>query len=291
MIIKMADNRYEYSKKVLTGFKGKYISIPLSLIVNKELEKRRIGVFAYLRIRCGLNDLIGFIVSNMVEWCGGKSDRRINGTNEKYLLTIDELVDSGYLSYLSDKSRSKHIECRFNTNFFHEECFNGYSAVYVDEIEKIMQHKKRNTRDNTVTNTNILLVFAYLRHKIVRRPNELKPEERTLEGIKERKERCPEAFYSYIKDIADEIGLSAKTVSKIIDILEEDLKLIVTDKAYRIKNEDGEFRTLPVIFANAYKREKGYLLLTEENYSRNEIEARAKKMDSYKINKDKRKAS
>jgi Mn-dependent DtxR family transcriptional regulator len=291
MIIKMADNRYEYSKKVLTGFKGKYISIPLSLIVNKELGKRRIGVFSYLRIRCGLNDLIGFTVSNMVEWCGGKSDRRTNGTNEKYLLTIDELVDSGYLSYLSDKSRSKHIECRFNTNFFHEECFNGYSAIYVDEIEKIMQHKKKNTRDNTVTNTNILLVFAYLRHKIVRRPNELKPEERTLEGIKERKERYPEAFYSYIKDIADEIGLSTKTVSKIIDILEKDLKLIVTDRAYRVKTEEGNYKTLPIIFANAYKREKGCLLLTEENYSRNEIETRAKKIENYKINKDKRKAS
>ena len=36
--------------------------------------------------------------------------------------------------------------------------------------------------------------------------------------------------------------------------------MIVTDRAYRIKNEDNEFRTLPTIFANAYKREDKYLL-------------------------------
>lgn len=287
----MVDNRYEYFKKTLKGLDGRYISIPLSLITNKELEKKRVGVFAYLKMRCGLDDVVGFTVPNMVRWCGGKPDRGMNGTSEKYLVAMDELVDEGYITYLSDKSRSKYMECKFNTDYYYKDCLNGYAGIYIDEIEKIMQYKKKYTKDNTVTNTSILLVFAYLRHKIVRRPNELKPEERTLEGIKERKERCPEAFYSYIKDIADEIGLSTKTVSKIIDILEKDLKLIVTDRAYRVKTEEGNYKTLPIIFANAYKREKGYLLLTEENYSRNEIETRAKKIENYKINKDKRKAS
>lgn len=287
----MVDNRYEYFKKTLKGLDGRYISIPLSLITNKELEKKRVGVFAYLKIRCGLDDVVGFTVPNMVRWCGGKPDRGMNGTSEKYLVAMDELVDEGYITYLSDKSRSKYMECKFNTDYYYEDCLNGYAGIYIDEIEKIMQYKKKYTKDNTVTNTSILLVFAYLRHMIRRRPNELKPEERTLEGIKERKERCPEAFYSYIKDIADEIGLSTKTVSKIIDILEKDLKLIVTDRAYRVKTEEGNYKTLPIIFANAYKREKGYLLLTEENYSRNEIETRAKKIENYKINKDKRKAS
>ena len=139
----------------------------------------------------------------------------------------------------------------------------------------------------------MVLVFSYLRHKIRRRPNELMPEERSLEGVKERRKRYPETYEANIIDIANDIGISSKTLSKIIDILELELGLIVTDRAYRIKNKDGEFRTLPTIFANAYKREDRYLLVNGEEYSRNEIESKAENMkqyyQDYKIDKRKRK--
>ena len=96
-----------------------------------------------------------------------------------------------------------------------------------------------------------------------------------------------------INDIADELNISSKTLSKIIDILEQELELIVTDRAYRVKNENDEFRTLPTIFANAYKREDKYLLYAGDNYSRNEIELKAENMrkhyQGYRIDKKKRK--
>jgi hypothetical protein len=57
--------------------------------------------------------------------------------------------------------------------------------------------------------------------------------------------------------------------------------LIVTDRAYRVKNENDEFRTLPTIFANAYKREDKYLLDTGNDYSRTEIELKAQNMKRY----------
>ena len=115
-------------------------------------------------------------------------------------------------------------------------------------------------------------MFSYFRYKIRRRPNELKPEERTLENIKLRQQRLPDAYDSNITAIAEEIGIHKQTLSKVIDILENELKLIVTDRAYRVKNEDGEFRTLPTIFANTYKREDKYLLDTGDDYGRIEIE-------------------
>ena len=76
-----------------------------------------------------------------------------------------------------------------------------------------MDYKKENLKDGTLNNTTILLVFAYLRNKINRRPNELKPEERTPDGIKKRRERLPDAFDGNINDIATELGISSKTVS------------------------------------------------------------------------------
>lgn len=286
-------NMYEYSRIELSGLESKYIYIPLSIIVNTELDIKRVGVFSYLRIHCGLNDVVCFTVPDMVEWCGMKPNKREGKSNDKFLDVIDALSTGGYLTYLTDKSRSSYMKCIFNTGYYYDDCSIGYAAVYLDEIEKIMSYKRENSKDSTLSNAAILLVFAYLRNKIRRRPNELKPEERTSDGIKERRKRIPDAYDSNINDIAAELDISPKTTSKIIDILEYELKLIVTDRAYRVKNKDNEFRTLPVIFANAYKREDVYLLDTGENYSRTEIELKADTISqygkSYKIDKRKRK--
>lgn len=283
------EDKYEFHRIPLEELKSKYIYIPLSIIMDKELDIRRIGVFTYLRLHYGLNNIVGFTISDIVEWSGGKPDRKADGANGKVLSIMDVLGNRGYLTYLTDKSRSSYMKCKFNTNYYYDECSNGFAVLYLDEIEKIMEYKKENSKDNTITNTTILLVLSYFRNKIKRRPNELKPEERTIEGITERRKRIPDAYYGNINDIAAELGISSKTLSKIIDVLEYDLELIVTDRAYRIKNKDNKYRTLPTIFANAYKREDKYLLITGDDYSRKEIELKANTIKDYKIDERKRK--
>ena len=290
----LVDGKYEYKKVLLEDFQSKYIYIPLSVITDTELDIKRVGIFSYLRVHCGLNNIIGFTVPDIVEWYGGKPDRRINGTNDKILYALDILCDRGYLTYLTEKSRSLYMKCKFNLGHYYEVCSNGYAVIYLDELEKIMNYKKENSKDNALNNTTILLVFSYLRNKIRRRPNELKPEERTSDGVKKRRERTPDAYGSNIIDMANELNISPKTLSRAIDILEDELELIVTDKAYRVKNEKGEFRTLPTIFANAYKREDKYLLSTGKDYARNEIELKANNLNQhyqdYRIDKRKRKS-
>ncbi len=284
--------KYEYTKTLLADAESKYIYIPLSVIVDNELDIKRVGVLSYLRIHCGLNDVVGFTVSDMVEWCNMKPNKREGKTNEKFLSIIDDLNNRGYLTYLTETSKSSYIKCKFNTEYYYNQCSDGYAVIYLDELEKLMSYK--NLQGNSISNTTMLLVFAYLRNKIRRRPNELKPEERTLNGIEQRKERLPDAFDSNISDIAKELGMHKQTLSKVIDILEQELGLIVTDRAYRVKTEDSEFRTLPTIFANAYKREDKYLLAYGEEYSRKEIEQKAQNMkqlyQDYKIDKRKRKS-
>ncbi|MBR4984104.1 MAG: hypothetical protein IKY94_16345 [Lachnospiraceae bacterium] len=288
------DGKYEYNKTPLNELESKYIYIPLSVITDIELDTRRVGVFSYLRVHCGLNNIINFTIPDVVEWCGGKPDRRANGSNDKTLSVIDVLSSGGYLTYLTEKSKSSFMKCKFDSAYYSDECSNGYAVVYLDEIDKIMNYQKENIKDGSLNNTTILLVFAYLRNKIRRRPNELKPEERTSDGIQKRRERIPDAYGSNILDIANELRISSKTLSKIIDILEYELELIVTDRAYRVKTENDEFRTLPTIFANAYKRDDRYLLITGEDYSRTEIELKAQIMKQYykdyRIDKRKRKS-
>jgi DNA-binding MarR family transcriptional regulator len=288
----LVDGKYEYKRIPLEEPQSKYIYVPLSVITDAELDIRRVGIFSYMRIHCGLNNVVGFTIADIVEWLGGKPDRRVNGVNDKTLYALDALCDKGYLTYLTDKSRSSYMKCSFNITHYYEECSNGYAAVYLDELDKIMSYKRDNLKDSTLNNATILLVFVYIRNKIRRRPNELAPEERTSDGIKKRRERMPDAYGCNINDIANELNISSKTLSKIIDILEQEMELIVTDRAYRVKNENDEFRTLPTIFANAYKREDKFLLHTGDNYSRIEIELKAENMrqhyQGYRIDKKKR---
>ena len=285
------DYKYEYDKTLLKDAESKYIYIPMSIITNNNMDAKRVGVFSYLRIHCGLNDLIGLTVPDLITWCGMKPNNREGKANDKFLGFIDDFVNGGYLTYLTKKDKNAYIKCKFDVEYYYKKCSDGYAIVYLDELQKIMDYKSLHT--NSINNTIILLVFAYFRNKIIRRPNELKPEERTFDGIRQRKKRMPEAISGNITAIAKELGLHKQTLSKAIDILECDLKLLVTDRAYRIKNENNEFRTLPTIFANAYKREDKYLLITDETYSRTEIELKAQHMkqhyQDYKIDKRKRK--
>ncbi len=288
----LVDGKYEYQKIPLEDSASKYIYVPLSVITDTKLDIRRVALFSYLRTHCGLNNIINFTIPDIVEWCGGKPDRRTNGTNDKTLVALDSFNDGGYLTYITEKSKSSYMKCKFNSDYYYDDCSDGFAAIYLDEIEKIMSYQKTNLKDSTINNTVILLVFALLRFKIKRRPNELKPEERYFDKIKSRRERLPDAYSGNIIDMANEIGISSKTFSKIIDILECELHLITTDRAYRIKNENDEFRTLPTIFANTYKREDKYLLNTGDNYGRKEIELKAKNMklhyQGYEIDKRKR---
>ena len=283
--------KYEYTKTLLTDLEAKYIYIPFSVIADNQMDTKRVSIFSYLRIHTGLNDLIGFTIPDLVEWCGMKPNNREGKTNDKFLSVIDSFADGGYFTYLTKKDKNNYMKCKFNTEYYYTQCSNGYAVIYLDELEKIMSYK--NLQGNSIDNAIILLVFSYLRNKIRRRPNELKPEERTLDGIRLRRERFPDAFDSNITNIAKELGIHKQTLSKIIDVLEQDLKLIVTDRAYSLKNENKEFRTLPTIFANAYKREYIYLLTTGENYSRKELNLKAENMkqqyQDYKIDKRKRK--
>lgn len=289
----VVDGEYEYKQIQLEQHQESYVRIPVSVITNTELDERRVGAFSYLRVHCGLNKVVNLTIPDMVTWCGGKPNNRADGANVKMLSIMDAFMHGGYFTYLTDVSKSSYMKCEFDEEYYRDECSLGYSAVYIDELEKIMNYQKENARDNRLNNTTILLVFAYLRYKIMRRPNRLKPEERSSEGIQKRRERMPEAYDAYINDIANELGISSKTTSKIIDILEQELELIVTDRAYRVKNEDNEFRTMPTIFANAYKRNDKYYLYTGDDYSRTEIELKAEQMkkyyQGYRINKTKRK--
>ena len=80
--------------------------------------------------------------------------------------------------------------------------------------------------------------------------------------------------------IGELVGLSERTVSKAVEVLQE-LKLIVIDECFRIRNEQGDFRTPYTLFANYEKRDGKYLVLSGLDYARGELERKAKKINEY----------
>lgn len=284
---------YEYETSTeLIGLESKYISIPLPLILDNEIDKRRIAVFSYLRSYCGVNEEVNFSLPHLITWCGNKPDRRTNGMDSKYLAVIDALFDRGYFTLLTKISRTHLMTCKFEQGFFDEECkTNRFAIVYLDEIKKIMDYKKpvNDSGNHLLTNSTILLVFAYLRAMIHRRPNMLRLSSGTT--IEKRKEFYPEAFNSNFKTICNELDISQKTFTRIINILEDELQLIAIARPYIARLDNGEHRTPDSIFTNTYKREDKYLLANGKDYIDAEVKIKEKNMQKhfkyYKINREK----
>ena len=284
VIIKRLDEKYEYRDYVdLEGVSGKYFYVPRTLIRDTKLDANRISVFTYISIYRGLNNKMIFSVPRFLKWANYKSDSHKNGINNKIIETLDMLNDKGYVVYCDNGfvKKTSSVEIETQPEFIGLKCENGggFGVLYVDEVEKIMNYQIALKSTHFNCNT-ILLVFAYLRDAIYRTPNELKPEERSPEKIADRKKRLPEAYNASFKEIASNLGISDRSVATAIEIL-EDLKLIVTAKAYHFKNENGEFRTPDIIFANAYKREDKKLLTFDESYAKEQIENKARIMRKY----------
>ena len=151
-------------------------------------------------------------------------------------------------------------------------------------MKQILNYKNQNSKDSSVNNDIILLVFAYLRMRIFRRRNRLFPEEINIDNknshkydIEARKLRSPDAYDCYYCDIAKELGLSSRTVSKAINVLNE-LGLIYSESLPRIRY-DGKWRTDHTIFCNAYKREGSCLLASGSDYYLTEVKNKKKKLN------------
>ena len=292
---------YEYPSPIkLTGLASKYICIPASIIYDVDIDIKRAAVFSYLMKKKGLDNTIGLTIPLLVNWCGLKPDKRSNGVSQKFIDIINEFKDMGYLTYSDELTKTSHTEIEVDSDKIYELCQDEtFSVLYLDEIEMIMNYRNEDDKDRYFNNTVLLLVFAYFRNMIYRRGNKLKLEEINIDNMNNheydleyRRGHSPEAYYDTYNTIGERIGISARLISKAVSILEE-LGLLVTDEAYRVRNEDGEFRTQYTLFANAYKREGEFLLADGDSYSRPEIERKAeiiKKSNSkFIIDKSKRK--
>lgn len=278
--------RYEYSSPVeLDTINGNYFAIPASIIMDTDITEKRATVFSFFSIYRGLNSSLFFSINNIVKWTGKQPNRHANGINSKIIQVIECLRDGGYLILSEELNNSSCVEATLNLYKISQECDNDrFAIIYLDELKQIMDYQNPNAKDAFLNSDVILLVFAYLRMKIYRRRNKLFLEEISVNNqnnhqldIDTRRLRSPDAYDCYYYEIAEELGLTPRTVSKAVDVLNE-LGLIYSEPLPRIKYEN-KWRTDHTVFCNTYKREGNYLLISGSQYYMTEIENKKRKLN------------
>ena len=263
-----------------------FIIIPECIIHNISTDNKCVAAYTFFWLRAGKDKKVMFTIESLVSWCGYIPKKNKGKTNSQFEIIMSGLRDIGYITY-PDLNNVKQPYTTLLTADLHSDWYksmtdaNYFAMVYLDEINKIMNYDCGN-KSKTLTNANILAVFTYLRLRI--------PIRNAAEGeSKERRTNTPEVFYSYYKDISEELGISEKTLSTILRILSKELDLIYIQRIKRknTKDKDGTTKwiTLPTLFCNTYKRLRGKLIYNGSDYYNYEIQNKLKKINFASIEK------
>ena len=272
----------EYSPIKSKGSESIYFRVPESIILDKDGGNARLSAFSFFSIRRDMENTVTFTLNGMAKWLGRKPDRHSGGTNDKLSECISHLEEKKLISLSGKVGNASETDAFVNMEKVSEECDNDmFAVVYLDELKKILSCNAKYA-DQT------LLVFAWLRMRIIRRRNKMFPEENVYDSheknVENRRLKFPEAYDCYCYEIADEIGISARMASKAIDILKE-IGIIYFEHLPKVR-KDGKWYTSRTIFCNMYKRENGSLLASGEDYYLQEAENKKKKLEKHAKNAD-----
>lgn len=240
------------------------------------MGESRITAFSFFSSRRGLDNKLEFSVNSIVKWSERTPTRTKGKLNDRIRESVRKLIEKGYLFVEGRIGNLSYVEAEFNMDKISSENERfQYAIVYLDEIKSIFDYHSKDSGYSKLSVDVILLVFAYLRMWIFKRSNAFKPEEESYD-VNMRRKTSPDARSGYYCDIADDLGLPRRTVSKVVKVL-NDIGLIYSESLPRCKLE-GKWRTDHTIFCNVEKRERGYLLDGGEEYYTREVNNRKKLM-------------
>ena len=232
---------------------------------------KRVIVYSYLCSRRTLDDSVAFSINELVKWTGLVPNHHKDKINHKYLDYLELLSHYGYFESCPDFIKLKSIKGNGETYYkaqLNIEKFDvpkEFGIIYFDELQQIINFKeelkdKRDEHGNKIeidtsrlSSAYILLLLAYIRVNICRMDN---------------KPRCCFRLY---KKISDDIGLSERYVSRIVEIL--DVMNIIKFSEYkrgRYKKDDGTygFTTNPKVFTDfrKFKKDNNGNVYVDQNY-------------------------
>lgn len=237
-----------------------YVKIPREIIYNKELGDKRVIIFSYLCSRRALDDTVAFSISELCHWSHLKPNYHDGKINHKYLEVLELLSHYGYFESYPDfeklakekKNSADYYNIKIKIEKF--DIPDNFGIIYFDELQKILNFKEElkgvKVHDEEIDLTRmssayILVLLSYLRVNMNRNPDK------------------PLCCYRLYQKITEDIGLSERYISRIVEIL--DVMNIIKfqgGKRIRYKKEEDKygFLTTPKVFADYrhyVKDEKG----------------------------------
>lgn len=239
-----------------------YVKIPRSIIYDKDLTDKRAIIFSYLCARRSLDDTVAFSTTELCNWSKLKPNYRDGKINQKYYETLLLLSHYGYfeecpnfeLCLKENTNSEKYRIIKLNIEKF--DILDSFAVIYFYELKKIINFKEElaNKKIDTqrISSAYILLVLAYIRVNL------------------NRNEEKPLCCYRNYKTISEDIGLSERYVSRVVEILDA-LNIIKYQKMKRLRFKEDDiykFKTTPTVFADyiRYKRDSFGNVSIDESY-------------------------
>ena len=252
-----------------------YVKISREIIYDKDIGDKRVIIFSYLCSRRALDDTVAFSISELCHWSLLKPNYHDGKINHKYLDVLELLSHYGYFESCPDfeklakekKNSTDYYNIKICTDKF--DIPDNFGIIYFDELEKILNFKeelkgvKVNDAEIDLTRMSsayILLLLSYLRVNMNRNPDK------------------PLCCYRLYQKITEDIGLSERYISRIVEILDV-MNIIKFQEGKRIRYKKQEdkygFITTPKVFADYrhyIKDEKGNQIIDDCYDFRNEIQ-------------------
>lgn len=225
-----------------------YVKIPREIIYDKDIGDKRVILFSYLCSRRALDDTVAFSISELCHWSCLKPNFHEGKINQKYLEVLELLSHYGYFVDCPDfakllkekKNSTDYYNVKINIEKF--DIVDNFGIIYFDELESILNFKEE-LKDKDIdlsrmSSAYILLLLSYLRVNM------------------NRDAKKPLCCYRLFQTISEDIGLSERYISRIVEILDVmDIVKYQEVKRIRCNKTDGTYKfiTTPKVFADYRK--------------------------------------
>lgn len=225
-----------------------YVKIPREIIYDKDIGDKRVIIFSYLCSRRALDDTVAFSISELCHWSYLKPNFHDGKINQKYLGVLKLLSNYGYFIDYPDfeklakekNNSTDYYKIKINTEKF--DIPDNFGIIYFNELKEILNYKEE-LKDKDIdlcrmSSAYILLLLSYIRANINRDVTK------------------PLCCYRLYQKISEDIGLSERYISRIVEILNVmNIIKYQEGKRTRYRKTDGSygFITAPKVFAD-YKK-------------------------------------
>lgn len=227
-----------------------YVKIPKEIIYDTSLTDKRVIIFSYLCARRSLDDTVAFSITELCHWSKLKPNYRDGKINQKYYKTLLLLSHLDYFTEHPDfeslisehKNSIEYLKVELNIEKF--DIPDKFAIIYFNELEAILNYKEELQYSDIdlsrMSSAYILLVLAYIRLNM------------------NRSDDRPLCCYRKYKTISDDIGISERYVSRVVEILDtlNIIKCIPMKRRKYTNNGEEKFITTSKVFADYMRYKK-----------------------------------